>query len=305
MSYSRVYLTLTVLMLIWGINVSIVKMLVEHFMPVTITAVRIFTAAVIVFLILGWLRQVRLPRSKEWLYIVGGTLLNIVGHHYFLSEGLIRTTAANAGLILGLGPLLTATLAMILLRQRPTKIRLLGFLLGGAGVSFTVLAGSDGIAAASAGDFYIFLCILSQALSFIIIKKATETLDPRLLTGYMLLIGSMLLFLISLSKEPSGLTSLTQGTPVVWIAFLVSAVLATALGQMVYNQAIRRIGAAEASIFLNLNTFFSLIGASILLGETILPSHLMGLLFIVPGVLLGSGSMEDLVLRRRRKLQHR
>ena len=305
MSSSRVYFVLTAIMLIWGINVSVIKILVEHFMPVTITAFRIFGAAITVFLTLGILGKVRRPRSNEWIYIIGGALLSVVGHHYFLSEGLSKTTAANGGLILGLGPLLTAILSMALLKQRPTRTRLLGFLLGGAGVSFTVLAGSGGVSAASTGDLEVFLSILSQALSFIVIKKAAETLDPRLLTGYMLLIGSVLLFLISLWKEPSGLESLANGTPAVWTAFFFSAVLATALGHMLYNRAIGQIGAAEASIFLNLNTFFSLIGAALLLGEAILPAHFIGLLLIVPGVLFGSGSVEEFIVRRRRKLQRR
>ncbi|WP_065411702.1 DMT family transporter [Pseudobacillus wudalianchiensis] len=305
MSGSRVYFILTAIMLMWGINVSIIKILVEHFTPVTITACRIFAAAITVFLTLGILGKVRWPRHNEWIYIVGGAFLSVVGHHYFLSEGLSKTTAANGGLILGLGPLLTAILSMALLKQRPTKIRLLGFLLGGAGVSFTVLAGSGGVTAASTGDFNVFLSILSQALSFIVIKKAAETLDPRLLTGYMLLIGSVILFLISLWKEPWGLESLTNGSPAVWTAFFFSAILATALGHMVYNRAIGQIGAAEASIFLNLNTFFSLIGASLFLGEAILPAHFIGLLLIVPGVLLGSGSLEEWMLRQRRKLQQR
>ncbi|KZN98156.1 DMT family transporter [Pseudobacillus badius] len=305
MNSPRIYLSLTVIMLIWGINVSVIKLLVGHFMPVTITALRIFTAAVTVFLTLGLLGKVRMPRGKEWLYIIGGALLSVVGHHYYLSEGLSKTTAANGGLILGLGPLLTAIFSMVLLKQRPTKARLLGFLLGAFGVSFTVLAGSGGIHHGSIGDIEVFLSILSQALSFIIIKKAAESLDPKLLTGYMLLIGSLLLFLISLQKEPGGLASLTGGTPAIWAAFLFSAVLATALGHMLYNRAIGQIGAAETAIFLNLNTFFSLIGAALFLGEALLPAHFIGLLFIVPGVLLGSGSMEELILRRRRKLQQR
>lgn len=304
-SSSKVYLILTAIMLIWGINVSVIKILVEHFLPVTITAFRIFTAAVTVFLTLGLLGKIRRPHGNEWLYIAGGALLSVVGHHYYLSEGLAKTTAANGGLILGLGPLLTAILSMFLLKQRPTKIRLLGFLLGGIGVSFTVLAGSGGMSNASPGDLEVFLSISCQALSFIIIKKASETLDPRLLTGYMLLIGSVLLFLISLWKEPSGLQSLSNGTPAVWVAFFFSAVLATALGHMLYNRAIGQIGAAEASIFLNLNTFFSLIGAALFLGEAILPAHFVGLLLIMPGVLLGSGSLEEFILRRRGKLQQR
>lgn len=97
------------------------------------------------------------------------------------------------GLILGAGPLLTAILSSILLRNKPTGIQVLGFLLGGAGVTFIVLSGNKGISSLTPGDFFVFLSILSQALSFIVISKASKTLDPRLLTGYMLIFEAILL----------------------------------------------------------------------------------------------------------------
>ncbi len=288
--------------MIWGVNVSFIKILVEHFLPVTITALRIFTASLAVFFTLGIMKSVRWPQGKEWGYIFGGSLLSVVCHHYFLAEGLTETSATNAGLILGLGPLLTALFATILLKGTLTIARWIGFLLGGAGVSFTVLAGGTGVSAVTAGDVDIFLAILSQALSFILIKKAAATLDPRLLTGYMLFLGSIMLFVISLWMEPQGLTRLSGAPPLVWVVFFFSAIMATAFGHMIYNYAIGKIGAAEASIFMNLSTFFSLVGAAVLLGEAMLPAHLIGFIFIVSGVLLGSGSLEELWLQRKRNI---
>ncbi|WP_100330296.1 DMT family transporter [Bacillus xiapuensis] len=299
MRYLKIYVILVGTMIVWGFNVSFIKILVGHFMPATITALRIFTAAATVFLFLGLSRSIRLPHAGEWKYVFGGALSSVVAHHYFLAEGLTETSATNAGLILGLGPLLTALLAAVLLRRRPTFIRFIGFILGGVGVGFTVLAGSEGMGALSAGDADIFLSILAQALSFILIRKAAETLDPRLLTGYMLFFGSLILFLISLWKEPDGLASLAGAPMLTWFIFICSAVFATAVGHMIYNYAIGQIGAAETSIFMNLSTFFSLMGAAVILGETILPSHFIGLLFIISGVLLGSGSLEELILQKR------
>ena len=46
----KIYFMLVVLTFIWGVNVSLVKVLVEHMQPVTITSIRIFTAGLTVFL---------------------------------------------------------------------------------------------------------------------------------------------------------------------------------------------------------------------------------------------------------------
>ena len=287
-------------MLLWGFNVPVLKIIVEQAPPITITSLRILTAGIFVFIVLTLLRIVRMPRGKEGIYILLGSLLNVVGHHYFLSMGLTKTSAANSGLILGLGPLLTSFLAMAFLKQMPTIVRFIGFLLGTFGTSLTILGNGNGLSGINIGDFYIFISILLQALSFILISKAAKTLDPRLLTGYMLVIGSIILFLLSTWLEPSGLQELKSVSRITWLLFLGSAILGTAVGHMVYNFSIGKIGAAESAIFLNLSTFFSLVGSMIILNEQITAFHIVGLLFIICGVLLGSGTLEELLLRKRR-----
>ena len=304
MGSMKIYLVLFGLMIIWGFNVSILKLVVENIAPITVTSFRIFIAALTVFLILGYKRRVRWPHKKEWLYILTGSCLSVIFHHYFLADGLTKTSATNAGLILGMGPLLTALLSLVFFKKRPTLIAALGFILGGIGVSVIVLFGSGRLQSINLGDLEIFLCILSQAGSFILINKATKSMDPILLTGYMLLIGSFVLFIISIGFEPGGIETLATATPILWIAFILSGVLATGVGQTVYNYTIGQVGAAEASIFLNLSTFFSVVGASLLINETIVPAHFIGLLLIISAVLLGSGTLEALILQKRNKRIH-
>ncbi len=301
MSKSKIYSLLLFVMLLWGMNVIATKILVTSFMPVTMTAFRIFTAGCIVFLILGFLKAVRLPKGKEWFYIFIGSLFNVVGHHYFLSVGLTKTSATNTGLILGMAPLLTAILAMLFLKDKATVLKVVGVLLGFFGVSFVILGNGESLHHISSGDIDIFLSILSQSVSFITIKKASKTIDPRLMTGYMLIFGSALLFVISLIIEPSGLSSMTRGSIAAWSLFLLSALLATAFGHMIYNYSVGKIGAAEASIFINFNPFFALIGSLLFLGETIVWKQLLGFIFIILGVTLGSGAYEELMRRFARK----
>lgn len=288
-------------MLIWGFNVPALKVLVSEFTPVTITSLRIFTAGVTVFIILGIMGKIRKPTAKEFLFIVSGGLLNVVSHHYFLSVGLTGTSSTNGGLILGTGPLLTALMATFILKNRPTVIKIIGFISGSVGVAIIVLSGGEGIGGLKTGDLFIFISIFSQALSFILISRAAKTLDPRLLTGYMLVFGSLVLFIISLFTEPGALHKLGNAPGSIWLLFFASAILATAAGHMIYNHSIGKIGAAETSIFLNLNTFFSLVGAAVFLNETVTYYHLIGLFFIVLGVLCGSGTLEEMVMKRKQK----
>nr|WP_256358428.1 DMT family transporter [Bacillus sp. sid0103] len=292
---------LVFVMVTWGLNVIATKIIVTHFMPITITALRVFTAGICVFIILGFLKKVRLPTRNEFRYIFFACFFNVVCHHFFLSLGLLKTSASNGGLILGLGPLLTTIVAFLFIGTKVTFIRLLGIIMGLTGVTFIVVEGNGGMNAVSIGDLYVFLAIFAQAFSFILIKKVSHTMDPRLMTGYMLVIGSIILFIISPFKEPGGLKEIVHGSVGVWAIFLASAIIATALGHMIYNYAIGKIGVAESAIFINLNPLFSLIGAVVFLEERITASQIIGFIFILIGVLFGSGAFEESLLRSKQK----
>lgn len=300
----KYYLSLLLIMIFWGMNVPLVKILVENLSPVTMTAFRVMTAGLTVFIILAIFQLVRLPTKKEAKYIVLGSFLNVVCHHYFLSLGLKGTSGTNAGIILGAGPILTALIATVLLNKKTTIPRWTGFILGGAGMVITILVGSNGVSEVNIGDIYVFLSILTQAFSFILISKLAKTLDPRLLTGYMLTIGAAVLMIIGLVTEPGALQEFATIPWNVWLAFFTSAIIATALGHMSYNFIIGKIGPSEASIFLNFTPFFALIGSVFMLGEKVTIFHLTGLVLIVAGVLLGSGALERTKTSNREAVNH-
>src|SRR5690606_23429003 len=138
----------------------------------------------------------------EWKFILLGSLLNVVAHHYFLSNALTMTTGTNAGLILGTGPMLTAALVSLIMRTFPSRLQWLGVMVGLAGVTITVLVGSGPTSGLNLGDVFVFIAILVQVLSFIVIANAAKTLDPRLMTGYMFVVGSVVLLIIALIQEP-------------------------------------------------------------------------------------------------------
>ncbi|MDN4605960.1 DMT family transporter [Sporosarcina highlanderae] len=295
----KLYTYLTITMLLWGLNLPMLKYLLTFMNPVTMTAFRVLSAGITVFIILAALKLVRLPTKKEWTYIVGGAILNVVFHHYFLNMGLFRTSGTNASLILGTGPVLTAICTALILRNYPTKIQWLGAAIGFIGIGSVVLAGGESIAGLELGDAFIFISILAQVLSFLVIAKAARTLDPRLLTAYMLVIGSLILFVISFIQEPCELTKFTIVPPSFWVIFATSAILSTAVGHMLYNYSIAQLGPAKAAIFMNLSTLFALSGSAIFLGEIITGRHLIGFLLIIVGVILGSGAAEDLYKKRK------
>src|SRR5690625_615022 len=235
-------------MLVWGFNLSALVVLVNTLQPITLTAFRIFVAGIAVLLIAKAIGIFRLPSKSEWKTILIITVFNVALHHSLLAVGLTKTSGVNASVILGAAPLMTMVLSVILLKDRISRIRVLGFLLGFVGILVTSMAGANGPQAISLGDVLVFLSIFMQAFSFILISKLNPTFDPRLLTGYMLVIGSFFIFIISLIIEgnTSQITALFS-----WklrAVFLFSAIIASAFVHITYNYAVIILASPKTTI---------------------------------------------------------
>lgn len=281
-------------MLVWGLNVSALKVLVTHMDPVFLTALRIFAAGVAVLIMTRFLGIFRLPTKRELSTIGYIAIFNVILHHIFLALGVANTSGVNTGIILGANPLVVLILSILLLKAVFSRLKMFGFVLGFIGIIVTSLAGADGFTGFSLGDVMILISMLVQAFSFILISKLNPTFDPRLLTGYMLVFGSFVIFIVSmlLDANVAEITKLFSWK--LGLIFLFSALICTAVGHMIYNYAIKQVGPAETAVFVNLNTLFALSGAAFFLGEPIVLGHVIGFLFILCGVFFGSGTFESM-----------
>ncbi|RSL33394.1 DMT family transporter [Salibacterium salarium] len=299
------YILVVVVMILWGLNVVALKVLVDYMEPATMQALRILTAAIVILLVMAVQKEWRRFAKREWKQIIITSFFGVILHHLFLAIGLTGTSAVNTSLLLALVPLTTSVLAMILLGDSVTKLRLIGVFSGLAGVILIATAGADAdVSRVTSGDIFVFLAMLAQAVSFIYIKKASSTLHPRELTGFMFLLGSIGLFVISFILEPGSINQVFSVPGYVWWIFLGSAVLATAVGHQIFNRSIQKVGAGETAVFNNLVPFFGLLSSAYFLKETVYPSQLAGFILIVIGVLCGTGYVEYKWLASKHK-KHR
>ncbi|OLS40788.1 DMT family transporter [Bacillus sp. MRMR6] len=284
----NLYLMLTAMMAAWGFNVIAVKIVVIEFPPVTITALRVFIAFLALVPFIIYKKLYRKLTRKEWYYVIGISAFGIFGFQYFMSVGLNYTTATNAGILLGASPIATAIAAAIFLKDKFTFLSGLGFVLGFIGVSIIVIAGSNEGFSISIGDLYLCISVIVQTVSFVLIKKISETLNTTYMTGMTLLIGSFILFFHAIITEPNGISQIPEGSGVAWVLLIFSGFVATGLGYLIVNSAIQQVGAGNFAIFLNLSPFFAVISAYFVLHERIYMSHWAGFVLIVIGVLLGA-----------------
>ena len=285
---------------IWGLNVVFLKVLVENMPAQTMTAFRIMIAGVIALIIVLFTKELRRLTKREWTFTILGMIFGVMAHHLFLALGLQSIPASNASLILALVPIATAVLGVIFLGENLTKARITGFVLALFGV-FLIQGATVDAFSLSIGEGMLFMSMFAQAISFIFIKKATATLDSKAVTTVMYLSGSLGLLILALVMEPSGLEGMAEASVGVYAVLFMSGIVATGIGHMVFNSAIQKIGASKTAIFNNFVPFFGVIFSVIFLKEVININQIIGFVYIVTGVLFGTGYIERVLKKRKLK----
>jgi drug/metabolite transporter (DMT)-like permease len=281
---------------IWGLNVVMIKFLIGHFPPITLAAVRIGAATLLLTAILLWNREMisgarQIPR-RSWIYIVGAGITGIFLHQMTLGIGLQTANASTSSLILGLNPLVTGILAYLLFREPLTWSRLAGVVFGFVGVFTVVMA--DSLAESSVsirfgkGEWFVILAMLAYVVSGLFIKKAAEKVPVTVVTGYMHIVGSVLLIAASLFETQSHGAPNWPSDWFVWAVLLFSGWVATALCGIWWNNGIRKIGAGRTAMFLNGMPVSSLVFAVVLLDERLNWIHLAGFGLVILGIWLGT-----------------
>ncbi|ASY68147.1 DMT family transporter [Sinorhizobium fredii] len=196
------------------------------------------------------------------------------------------TPAASVGVLLGGSmPLATAIIGMTLFRERPDRMRLLGFAAIVAGMTI-LLVRSLGAADASAWAGYLLLPAAATLWATYTHAFRHSGLNP--LEGSALIaVWSLLLHLVlalvfgsTLGHVPAqeiGLQVMSQGF------------LSGLVAMLAYGLAVRRLGGTQAAAFTALTPVLAMIGGGILLGETIGPFEIAAAVVTAAGVALSTG----------------
>ena len=265
-------LTLILVVMLWGLNVVMIKYLSELMSPILVAAIRMLLAGIVLLMFVLKEHGLYNPNRKQWglIFLIG--LISVCIHQSLLGYGVLMTTATNASLILALNPLTTALLASIFVDEKFTRNLGLGIFLGFAGVVLVILSKSpeSSLGFSLIGDGIMFLAMLTYVIGGLLIKKLLESTIPTLVvTAYSTLIGGILLNLGTVvSFGPTIYRQVHFSTTAVFI-LLLSAWGATALGTLGWNHGIKHLGANRTAMFLNGMPFASMVGGVVFLNEKI------------------------------------
>ncbi|MDU4962409.1 MAG: EamA family transporter [Sporomusaceae bacterium] len=290
------FLSLVLVVFLWGINSVSIKYLTQYFPPLALAPIRLCLASGLLLTIVFYRYGFRRPPRQAWLPIAGVALFCIFLHQIALTTGIKATSGTHAVIILGSNPLFTALLAGFFLKEPFTAAKGLGIALGISGLLFVVAGNTQG-EASMAGDSIMFIATITFVIGSFFVKKATATVSPLEITAYSHSIAAIALLLLGLLINPAWSYS---GELHVWsiAVLLFSSFISTAIGALLWNMAIEKVGASTASLFQNASPVVGVMASAFFLGEQLYWQHFAALTLVVLGVSFGTGMLQIPALLR-------
>ena len=281
------------LVVLWGSSFLLVRVSLDAFTPVAVTAGRLLIGAgvlVLVLLVMG--RRPPWTLRAWWFFVVMALVGNALPF-FLIAWGQREIPSGLTGILMAVMPLITLLLAHFLVAgERLTRRRLAGFALGFLGV--LVLTGPEARAAlvGREASFVAQLAVLGAAVCYgvaAIIARRGPVLHPVVTAGAVLSIAGIVVggFLLAAGlREGEAAAAHSPIGLAPGISLLALGALSTALATVVYFSLVARAGPTFLSLINYLIPVWAVVLGALALGERLPTRAFAALGLILAGVVL-------------------
>ena len=273
---------LVVVNVMWGLSFIFSKTALSEGMPVMTLAFWRFliAAAMLIPICLKTEGGIRLGKWAPLALVT--TLLGITVYFYFEHTGIKHTTVAAASLILALVPMLTLLFRVIFCRERISLIRWIAVALSLVGAYFVIVVGESEGSGTLYGNLLMVCACLCWTGYILATPKLMDACSSIRVSTWQAIAAVVTLAPFALAEHESWVSV----SPKAWLCIFLLAAGCSALGYVLYNDAIRFVDSLTVSLTININPIAACIGGALLLGETMTGSQLLGGVLIIASMLV-------------------
>ena len=272
--------------LIWGLNYISVKYATEQMPPLAVNGIRVTIAALVLVLVSLVMRGAWPDRRTTIQLLLLGAFGNGVYQILFI-EGIARTQAGAASLVLAASPALIALIGRMRGVERVTRRRVAGIAASLGGVALVVFGSQHAATRAPltlAGNLLVLAACLCWSFYAVLLKSYTERVDFVRLSTLTMVGGSTTLLIFA--APAIARTTWHTLPPLLWAAILYSSVVALVIAYYFWYRGTKFLGPTRTALYSNLQPAVTLVAAWPLLGEVPTPLQVVGAVAIMAGVLL-------------------
>ena len=276
---------------LWGSAFPCIKIGYELFsVPSDDTASQIlfagirFTLAGILAVIFGSItkRKLLIPKKTDILPTCILSLFQTILQYFFFYIGLANTSGVKSSVIIGANVFVVIFVSALIFRtEKITAKKILGSIIGFAGIILINLTGLTDGSMKITGEGFIFLSTVAYAVSSGLMKNYSKKHDTVLLSGYQFIFGGIVMtaagYIMGGVITPSGTSAILM---LLYLAFISAAAYSLWSTLLKYNDV------SKVAIFGFMNPMFGFILSAVLLNER---SEAFGIKGIIAIILVCSG----------------
>lgn len=272
-------------MVLWASSYIVLKLAFRSFDPMLVILGRMLIASCCALCFLTRIRKGFVYQKGDWTALLFMSICEPCLYFLFEAKALENTTASQAGMICALLPLLVAIAARIFLGEKISTRTLIGFILAISGAVWLSAAAKPESEAPNPvlGNLLEFIAMLCATGYIITIKRLTSRYSPFALTALQAFVGAVFYLPVLILPTTTLPTHMDTGG-VLSVVYLGIFVTLGAYG--LYNFALSRVPATQASAFVNLIPVLTIVMGWLILGEAFTQIQYLAALLIFIGIFL-------------------
>jgi drug/metabolite transporter (DMT)-like permease len=290
--------SISLVILIWAINFIAAKIGLRSLPAATLASFRVVMAGAV--MIPFYLFCSRLPAFAEtidtrrrnltlrdlWTFLYMG-FFGVVMNQVCFTVGLRYTSVSDAAVIVGMGPIYTLILAVLLKLETATWRKASGMVIAFAGIA--VMASENGISTHSPsalGDVITMTGSIGFALYVVLGKRLGVRYDPLTMTAFSHFAGALIVLPVAIYRAKT-FGSAEHWRAIAWTgwaAMLYMAIFSSAVAYAFYFWLLRYLEASQLSAFTYLLPVIATVLGILWLGEKGSWSQVLGGILALSGV---------------------
>jgi len=267
--------------LLWALNITVTKYMLKHgWLPLAYATIRYF-AAISIFWIYTWWRErsFRIARA-DWIYVGIAAAMIFVNQLCFVYS-LEFAHASTVSLLFGTTPMFVGLISVALLHARLHRSFWIGAAMTVCGVALIAAGAGGGLVSGWKGDVLAIALAITWASYTLAIAPLMRRYSPYRISAVVLAFGWLPLALVSI-PQIGRQDFAFAGT--VWLGFAYAVIGPLFLTNILWFTAVDRVGAPRATIFNNMQPFFGVLFALLILSESIHGLEIAGGALIFAGI---------------------
>jgi drug/metabolite transporter (DMT)-like permease len=266
---------------IFSLTLPFTRLAVTELHPVFIALGRAVVAAVCAGALLWWMRA-PFPTLRQWRALAITSLGCVVGFPVFSSIAMRYVPASHGAIVIGILPLATALFGALRFGERPSSGFWLAALAGsGIVVGFALQQGGGTLQLA---DLALFAAVISAAMGYAEGGRLSQDMGGQQVISWALVLSMPILLPVSAWYGwRYGVAASAQ----TWMAFGYVSLFSMFIGFFFWYKGLALGGIARVGQVQLLQPFLTIIGAMVILGESLQLSTLVFALAIIAVVAVG------------------